>query len=408
MIAILIIYTLHLLPKPGAKQRTEEPPYQSDLPDVMKDSRGNVFIDYHDVRFSYDNIAKFISEYEDDFRTFTNYQNSSKYLIYNCDKRCGGLGDRLKGIVSVYILSQLSKRKFGIRMSDPKDLQMFLQPNVIDWRITADEIKGKEHLYIDFKELHQQFAIEMENDDIDPANSIARVKPVDIIFVKANQNWFSTYRKLSVSPDRFPIIYKLPTSDITRIIYHGLFKPSDELQNLVDDFFAKKVKDKHLVCLHARMGEKGFERYSFDDIKLALYFLKHYDRLGGHVIMLATDNKQVKDYAKKTYTSLVDTEFSDDFSHVDHLGSGSVDDRTKEHGFMHAVLDHTILSRCSTLVLTNSGFGVTASAIRHTSDNLFTFPSRSKSVIRTRREVVREIFQWRCFSHLETGYVCDG
>ncbi|XP_052771065.1 uncharacterized protein LOC128210752 [Mya arenaria] len=370
-----------------------------DIPRM--DSKTNHFR-YKDPEFSYQQTKEYETKFAEIFKTFPNHQNSTKYLIYFCDIECGGLGDRLKGIVKVYMLSILSRRRFGIRMKEPSDIENFLQPHVIDWRVNEAEIAGKDRKTVDYKTLHDFIAIDLETHDRDPE----KVLKTDVIFMRANQDWTKTLRKLKVSPERFPQIYQHPSSDLTRIIYNGLFKPTDTLQRLVHNFFEEKVGGKKLACLHARMGESNHTRYSFDVIKTPLDFLKQYDSQPNYKIMIATDNDHVKNYSRTFFKNFIDTDFSGSIMHIDYMQNNTVDARTRETGFMHSLLDHMILARCDTLILTMSGFGVTAASLRYTSAELFVY--MKNEVFPVRRELLREVFQWRCISHAKTGYVCDG
>lgn len=63
-----------------------------------------------------------------------------KYLIYHCIRGgCGGFGDRQKGIVSVFLLANITKRKFGLIFSKPCDIRQYLYPNEIQWDIPSNE-----------------------------------------------------------------------------------------------------------------------------------------------------------------------------------------------------------------------------------------------------------------------------
>ena len=64
-------------------------------------------------------------------------------LVYTCPVgadgeavwQCGGLADRMKGVMTVLLLALLSSRTFFIDLRVPVSLQDFLAPNAIDWRL---------------------------------------------------------------------------------------------------------------------------------------------------------------------------------------------------------------------------------------------------------------------------------
>jgi hypothetical protein len=52
----------------------------------------------------------------------------------------GGLFDRLKGAISIYALSKLHGKRFGIVFTDPFLLEKYLEPNHYDWRLKNGEV----------------------------------------------------------------------------------------------------------------------------------------------------------------------------------------------------------------------------------------------------------------------------
>ena len=71
-------------------------------------------------------------------RYMTEYLRKEKVgkLIWSCppDKRCGGYGDRMKGIMSGFLIALLTNREFGIYHTDPMELKDVLQPTAhVKW-----------------------------------------------------------------------------------------------------------------------------------------------------------------------------------------------------------------------------------------------------------------------------------
>ena len=58
-----------------------------------------------------------------------------QYLVFTCNVigLCGGVADRLKGIMSVYALSLLTDRQLIINMTYPCTLENYLIPNEVEW-----------------------------------------------------------------------------------------------------------------------------------------------------------------------------------------------------------------------------------------------------------------------------------
>lgn len=102
--------------------------------------------------------------------------------IFDGKTRNGGLADRLRGIVSVYQICKEQNLEFKIVFTSPFNLSDFLEPNIIDWRITGQELnynttitdlcyietlngsdyeakKQKEWFRKEFKKKHEEFHV---------------------------------------------------------------------------------------------------------------------------------------------------------------------------------------------------------------------------------------------------------
>jgi len=64
---------------------------------------------------------------------------AARMVIWACHPSfpCGGHGDRVKGIVSAFVLALLTDRLFYVDAPDPWDLRLFLEPQFLDWRISG-------------------------------------------------------------------------------------------------------------------------------------------------------------------------------------------------------------------------------------------------------------------------------
>ena len=71
-------------------------------------------------------------------------EKSARRLLWVCDaeKACGGLADRIKGVSYALILAMLSRRVLLLDWRDSQfGEQTFLQPNLIDWRLSEEDRK---------------------------------------------------------------------------------------------------------------------------------------------------------------------------------------------------------------------------------------------------------------------------
>lgn len=70
-------------------------------------------------------------------------RKENKQVIFICNGTLlsGGLADRLKGIISTYILCKEQGWQFKLLFTDPFPLELFLVPNTYDWVISEAEVR---------------------------------------------------------------------------------------------------------------------------------------------------------------------------------------------------------------------------------------------------------------------------
>ncbi|XP_059151022.1 uncharacterized protein LOC131937534 [Physella acuta] len=121
-----------------------------------------------------------------------------KYLIYLCDDKvyCFGLGDRQRGIISVYLLAEVTNRTFGIVMTSPADFSDFYRPAQVDWAIPEIELQNKSTIELQALGTSQNLHLEV----ID-FNS---VYPQDVVFLRTNHRFLHSLSKNYMYKRRFP------------------------------------------------------------------------------------------------------------------------------------------------------------------------------------------------------------
>ena len=70
---------------------------------------------------------------------------NERYIMYRCDQKldrdfCGGIGDRLKGILSTYLWSLLTNRTFVVKITRPCNIINLMEPNLVDWDKQIGEV----------------------------------------------------------------------------------------------------------------------------------------------------------------------------------------------------------------------------------------------------------------------------
>ena len=125
----------------------------------------------------------------------------------------GGLADRLKGIVSVYKACIETNKPFKILHTIPYQLEDFLEPNEVDWRIREDEIQYNRNTVRPHYLRHSHYKDEEQYLMWRLIKLLKREKGVHHIYSNAKMVNDQDYREL----------------------FHKLFKPSPIIQNHIKE-----------------------------------------------------------------------------------------------------------------------------------------------------------------------------
>ena len=66
--------------------------------------------------------------------------NFLSYFCYGAGRGCGGLGNRIQGLVSLFYLAMLTNRTFLIHWDGPGKLEEYLEPNQIAWTLPLSSL----------------------------------------------------------------------------------------------------------------------------------------------------------------------------------------------------------------------------------------------------------------------------
>ena len=168
-------------------------------------------------------------------------------IIYMADGKMlhGGLFDRLKGIVSIYAVSKIVGKKFGVYFVSPFSLEEYLVPNLYDWKVN----------------------------DCDLIYSYPFSKPIIAYSEYKNPKRLFKDRGMQVhfyySWEILNYInQKYGTSFEWTALYHELFRPSDYLLKHVDE--VKAEIGAYYFAVHLRfMNLLGDKVESQKDTKLS-------------------------------------------------------------------------------------------------------------------------------------------
>lgn len=323
--------------------------------------------------------------------------SQQKFLVFECGPSdtgtCGGLGDRQRGLASGFLLALLTNRRFVIEMDTPCPLENFLEPNTYDWTMCKSFLKKykrtsyKQLYYIDSP---KEIVKVLQNSDIE-----SEWKET-VIGMHINDNVIEHIRRHNYTRSRLNWLLDTSNVEAFRLVLNTLFKPRELIMQDLKHIHMEKVRDKHLVCAHIRIGrnpsnpvDAKLDSAVENDSDIISFFKMYSDRK--YVIYIASDSV---DFKKKATTSLENV-MSIDFTlvHVDKVKKIDVVEAC--NGLYTALLEQYLLSTCDTLLLTRSNFGRNAAYLRGTSDNLFLYIKQQNTIVRSNLSNIQEFFQYK-------------
>ncbi|KAK3087018.1 hypothetical protein FSP39_000380 [Pinctada imbricata] len=278
-----------------------------------------------------------------------NKNTTNRYLIYTCRKTCAGFANRIRGIITVFLLAKRTNRIFGISEESKCGLTTFLKPASYDWRINAEDLKGLSSVY------HDTIIMEKTGtgDYYKNRNDFVQNLEEDVVFLQTNQKpHISNY------------------SETIKGIFEELFVFDPDIVHELKAFKETSMENDKTVCAHIRVGSNpGFSDIhsnNIGSISAIWEFLSQYD-IDGYVIYVASDSNDVRESAKRRFPK----RFIDLTGPVIHIDES--EDDSVCSGFRKATMDFLFLSQCNVLLLTYSSFGSTASILRGNKDHQYCF-----------------------------------
>jgi hypothetical protein len=299
------------------------------------------------------------------FAAFQRNNFSDKTMIYSCQSFCGGWGDRLRGILSVYILSLLTNRHFMIDMNYPCDISKVIEPNFINWTYSIpNKSKNRTRLYINTmgswkKKFQNEIANTIQSKDFAQIWS-----SYDDVIISTNSDYMIlAFRNSYMSNKTRDLFGQIPRTEMTMqalfaFLFEFLFKPSISVRKRVDTIlFASQ--HRHLICLHIRIGKNPTNPFDHafktrgNTTKVMLDFTDHYllNKSSSLVFVTSDSGQAVSDvlhhYPNSSMTIV------GPILHIDRFDRRS---STVCDGFSKVIADFYLLGECQTSLLSNSGF----------------------------------------------------
>ena len=330
----------------------------------------------------------------------TTNQQRPKFLVYYCGKEgsCGGYGNRLFALASLFYLAVLTNRAFVIHWDYPRPLDTYLVPNEIKWNYSLNyltKLEHRHHWWSNYQKRAQQKKGWLVRDEKQSIGDFFAVTNFSSYFNKAVEivalMWDTTtfmhknpyLRKQILRSNMTP--FRLSDGKERRFNLLGcafdfLFKKAQRLETMLMSRMREILKPGDLtIGLHIRTGDEAFGRrantsWFLKPTALANFFAcaqkvenwlkngtgKQFNSRCKIKWFLATDNISVKAYARKHFplkSLTLDVNPS-------HIGIESGKKILENDGMTTVLLDHFLLSKCDFLVLSQgSTFGETAAGL---------------------------------------------
>lgn len=306
-----------------------------------------------------------------------------EYLVYQCYKSCGGLGDRQKGMVSAYLLAQLTRRTLIVDMTFPCTIELFLYPNKYNWRSCKGFVKNvREDDIIEFLTIDKKHIYEK-----DFTSSDIRYSWTEKV-VKLSINWYAMdiiryYLNKNNIPELEWIRFKRNEQVVQSVLY-VLFAPHNVVLEKIDNFLNGHVGNRMFVCAHVRVGQNpslpGDEDFGpirgYPDLNKILSFLSLYNNSYTSAVYVATDSEYVRQLSAHRFGNFVNLNRT--VLHIDRL---RVSSKLGCVGFYSVVTEQMLLTKCDVLVLTMSNFGIMAALMRNKSEGLYTYLTKDNTIV---------------------------
>ena len=358
----------------------------------------NVSIVHSKFSVPHSNISSSLgqnTEMSSDFSINSVDCSQREFLVFACLKNrvcSGGWGDRLKAIISTYLLAELTNRTFVILYTNPCELTQFLVPSLYNWNRCQEYIMSLPKLE---KSIISSYNRNRTFPNYIKTLDVSHPLKHQVLYTYTNQIWIEYILDHPKAAQRLPWAVGKTVSEISGQILKRLFRPSTLLENEIIKFKENITKPRQMICSHIRVGRNptipndGRRRFGAPDVNVIFEFLRKFDNPSKYVIYVATDSQNVKDSVRGNFTSVVTVDMP-----IVHIAKHR-QDTSGCVGFYMALLEQLILSRCDLLLLTHSGYGAMAAYMSTIPQEIYIFYKNQRILKINRHEM------YRYFRHTE-------
>ncbi|KAI0983829.1 hypothetical protein GJ496_000913 [Pomphorhynchus laevis] len=324
---------------------------------------------------------------------------SNGHVIYSCDRiGCGGWADRIKGIISAFILSVILQRGLLISVDHPCKLTSVLFPNdsKFAWHQNLRDVNGSS---IFLKLVGNSEDRQLVRSSIQQQN-YTYLQSFKKLYITGNDLLFDLVMSDSFDQDQFANIDKryMVLENFYPQLYNRLFTLVQPLTKEKDTILSQQIGNATLICAQMRIGKsstipkdvemlKSKHRNNMLNDMISFIQANLSKNYGNYKIFITTDSEEIRQIAKDRLKELM-VDIPGEITHLDRS------DVTKAcQNFKKVILDFEMLSYCHTSLISNSGFGYFGNLRRPKPfQNLYIY-CRKLHIVNSKREW--DLIRWK-------------
>jgi len=303
------------------------------------------------------------AEYHSD--QLQNHRHTTRFLVYVCTGGlCGGIGDRVTGIVTAFYLAVATNRVFLVHNPSPVDLGVVLNTSNIDWKTHAGYVMSQRPLSIGMIDRVGE-SLDLLNDNAEQRLIALRtnLNLTDRDYILSRKEFALSLQNLGVPVDT----WRPPNGGILFAwAWSALFTPTSALDEAVRAKWARVTGFEgsldSYVAVHIRTGGhwgdgKRHDPANDEFAECAKRVVKRMSAGAALSVYVASDDHNAKmSLQQKVPGAVFDPVLP---FHIDKSGRG-LDAQEK---FLETWAEFMILSRADCLVYSRSGFSEVAVSV---------------------------------------------
>jgi len=301
-------------------------------------------------------------------------------VVYQCNGLCGGLGDRLYGMITCFYVAALTDRLFMVNSQYPVPFEMFVVPKEggLDWRIDAnlrqrwlDAPGGQRESSLSFIDSYPKSVVESSDWGQTLAGHVVNCRGN---LVLANPMFRNAGLKQRWASE---LVTRVTPHTFARAAIRQLFQPSPRLQAELDKFWQRYPRSEYVTLgIQIRSGDrtKWFDPKRLDAssiqcfVDMAIELLPPVARQQGKkpLVFVATDSDEFAgklraELRARDASLVVVTEDTYVRSHLDRPTG-----QTTFAAYARTFVDYFLLAAMDMRLLSRSNFAYAASLIAPT------------------------------------------